>query len=507
MSEGTSSPAPASGAGGPDVAAAASSELRINVIRAVTNPLGFFVLVVLIVEVILGTLVGLSAQQDPQRQTLVVGMLALIFFLVILVAGMATFRPDALYGLVAGGDATQNGRRPPAPNVDTTVIEKRLEKTPEIAGETAPEPAADVWEEELRPVLHQAIQYTVPTYYLDVNLRMIDWNLAFELVFSRCASSLRGKHVKHFIAQLANFDEVIAHAQQFTRQVFRGQVPYVDVEPLKYGSEKYGPVSFIKVAAQLHDAEGHPRGWSVSLLIREINWEAFQNDLFAQARQDKLWSVYSAAYDRVLLEFPPYHQLIADVIAVVPAQRLKVVDLGAGSGNVTAALLKCGHRVTAVDNNQAMLDRLRSKDLPRKHLTVVKSSVENMKGLADGSFDAAVMVNVLYSVADPLTCLQEVQRILRPGGVLGLSTTHAEVDLDPLLDSIKARLMEIGKYDALAGDFKLVQDANRSIEKTIAKRHTREQYREWVRAAGFEITRDVPSTYEDAVMLIHARKR
>ena len=116
-------------------------------------------------------------------------------------------------------------------------------------------------------------------------------------------------------------------------------------------------------------------------------------------------------------------------------------------------------------------------------------------------------VNVLYSVADPLTCLQEVQRILRPGGVLGLSATHAEVDLDPLLDSIKARLMEIGKYDALAGDFKLVQDANRSIEKTIAKRHTREQYREWVRAAGFEITRDVPSTYEDAVMLIHARKK
>jgi ubiquinone/menaquinone biosynthesis C-methylase UbiE len=306
---------------------------------------------------------------------------------------------------------------------------------------------------------------------------------------------------------MANFDEMIAHAQKFTKRVLKGQIPFVDVEPIHYRSEKYGEVSFVKVAAQLHDPEGRLRGWSVSLLIRDIDWEAFQNDLLEEARKDKLWSVYSASYDRVLLEFPPYKKLIDDIIAVVPAGNQSVVDLGAGTGNVTAVLLQAGHAVTAVENNHAMLDRLRSKRMDRNRLTVVKSSVENLDCLPDASFDAAVMVNVLYAVNDPLTCLQAVYRILKPGGTLGFSTTHSETELGPLLGGIKARLEEIGKFDALADDYKLLYDINKAIEKDIAKRHTRDEYRQWVRAAGFKIMRDDPSTYEDAVMLIHARKR
>jgi ubiquinone/menaquinone biosynthesis C-methylase UbiE len=154
-----------------------------------------------------------------------------------------------------------------------------------------------------------------------------------------------------------------------------------------------------------------------------------------------------------------------------------------------------------------MLDRLRSKKLSPDSLTVVKASVENLTALPDESFDAAVMVNVLYAVGDPLTCLQGVHRILKPKGVLGLSTTHAEVDLDPLLARIKSWLEEEGKYDALAADYLVVRDLNKAIEKEIAKRYTRDNYREWIKAAGFKITRDVPSTYEDAVMLIHAVKK
>jgi ubiquinone/menaquinone biosynthesis C-methylase UbiE len=335
---------------------------------------------------------------------------------------------------------------------------------------------------------------------------LIDWNLAFELIFSRSLARIYGRHVKHFIVELANYDEVIAHAQEFTKKVIKGKIPFVDVEPLRYGSERYGEVSFIKVATQLHDPNGHPRGWSVSLLVRDIDWEAFQRDLLEEARKDKLWSVYSASYDRVLLEFPPYKKLIDDVIAVVPAGRKAVADLGAGTGNVTAALLAAGHHVTAVESNLAMLDRLRSKKLGGKELTVVKSTVENLSGLADAAFDAVVMVNVLNAVNDPLTCLQGVHRILKPGGVLAFSTTHAEVELDTLLGSIKARLEAIGKFQSLAADYKLVFDLNKAIEKEIAKRYTRDNYREWTRAAGFDIIRDIPSTYEDAVMLIHARK-
>jgi ubiquinone/menaquinone biosynthesis C-methylase UbiE len=154
-----------------------------------------------------------------------------------------------------------------------------------------------------------------------------------------------------------------------------------------------------------------------------------------------------------------------------------------------------------------MLDRLRSKHLSGRKPTVVKSSIENLTTLPDESFDAAVMVNVLYAVDDPLACLQEVHRILKPNGVLGLSTTHSETELDTLLNSIKGQLQESGKYRDLVIDYHILRDVNKQIEKVMAKRHTRDKYREWVGAAGFLITKDVPSTYEEAVMVIHAMKR
>lgn len=79
----------------PDVPQKASS--RSSVIRAVQTPLGFFSLVVLLVEVVLAS--GLPFSQGGERTALIAGMLALVFLLVLLVAGIAVFRPHALYGI------------------------------------------------------------------------------------------------------------------------------------------------------------------------------------------------------------------------------------------------------------------------------------------------------------------------------------------------------------------------------------------------------------------------
>ena len=73
-----------------------SKEPRVAIINTVQTPLGFFVLVVLIVEVIFGIISGLATGND--RTYLIFGMLALIFLLVVIVSFMAIFHPEALYG-------------------------------------------------------------------------------------------------------------------------------------------------------------------------------------------------------------------------------------------------------------------------------------------------------------------------------------------------------------------------------------------------------------------------
>ena len=69
---------------------------RVSLINTVQTPLGFFVLVVLIVEAILGLTANFSTGSD--KTYLIIGMLILIFLLVLIVTGMAVFRPGALNG-------------------------------------------------------------------------------------------------------------------------------------------------------------------------------------------------------------------------------------------------------------------------------------------------------------------------------------------------------------------------------------------------------------------------
>src|ERR1044071_9252472 len=100
---------------------------RAEIINTVQRPLGFFVLVVLVVEVALSIVAGLSAGHD--RTYAVVGMLVLIFMLVLLVAAMAIWRPESLQG------ARPSSPLLPKPAVTTDMREvQRLSKPAVLCG-------------------------------------------------------------------------------------------------------------------------------------------------------------------------------------------------------------------------------------------------------------------------------------------------------------------------------------------------------------------------------------
>lgn len=72
---------------------------RPGIIEAVQTPLGFFVLVVLIVEAILGT-VAFTLEVGADRTFVIRAMIVLIFALVVIVTSLALWRP----GILAGKD-------------------------------------------------------------------------------------------------------------------------------------------------------------------------------------------------------------------------------------------------------------------------------------------------------------------------------------------------------------------------------------------------------------------
>ncbi|MEU4424886.1 methyltransferase domain-containing protein [Actinoplanes sp. NPDC024001] len=125
---------------------------------------------------------------------------------------------------------------------------------------------------------------------------------------------------------------------------------------------------------------------------------------------------------------PDYAQAAARW-ALEPAPGPRVLDLGAGTGKLTATLLAAGADVTAVEPDPAMLTELR-----RTHpgIPAHPGSAETIP-LPDASVDAVLAGNALHWF-DMTTAGPEITRVLAPGGVLaGLWNT-----LDDSVDWVAA---------------------------------------------------------------------
>jgi SAM-dependent methyltransferase len=97
------------------------------------------------------------------------------------------------------------------------------------------------------------------------------------------------------------------------------------------------------------------------------------------------------------------------------AHGLDVVDLAAGTGKLTRPLSRAGHRVTAVDVSEGMLDVLR-QSLPEVRTVVAKAE---QLPLPAHSADV-VTVAQAWHWFDPTQAATECARILRPGGLLAI---------------------------------------------------------------------------------------
>ena len=92
-----------------------------------------------------------------------------------------------------------------------------------------------------------------------------------------------------------------------------------------------------------------------------------------------------------------------------------VLDLAAGTGKLTSGLLAMGLSVTAVEPDDAMRAEL-SRRFPQ--VPALSGTAEEIP-LAAGSVDA-VLVGQAFHWFDQAAALDEIGRVLRPGGTVGL---------------------------------------------------------------------------------------
>lgn len=100
---------------------------------------------------------------------------------------------------------------------------------------------------------------------------------------------------------------------------------------------------------------------------------------------------------------------------MIPAAARDAVDVGAGTGKLTSALVTRGLDVVAADPSGPMLDILRRR-VPEARAVI--AGAEQLP-LGDASADVVTVAQAWHWV-DPLRASAEAARVLRPGGMLSL---------------------------------------------------------------------------------------
>lgn len=102
-------------------------------------------------------------------------------------------------------------------------------------------------------------------------------------------------------------------------------------------------------------------------------------------------------------------------------EKVRILEVGAGTGRYSIPLAQEGHSVTAVELIQHNIDVLNSKLTGNEDLTVIQGNALDLSRFADYTFDMTLVLGPmyhLYTKQDKLTALSEAVRVTKQGGIV-----------------------------------------------------------------------------------------
>ena len=129
----------------------------------------------------------------------------------------------------------------------------------------------------------------------------------------------------------------------------------------------------------------------------------------------KIWDLYAPIYkramraDRQIYDF--MYQRIPEII-----RNKDVLEIAAGPGLLAKHVAPAAKRMIATDYSDGMIAEAKKGAVPA-NLTFEVADAMHLP-YADDSFDAVLIANALHIVPDPEQALREIDRVLRPDGIL-----------------------------------------------------------------------------------------
>ena len=148
-------------------------------------------------------------------------------------------------------------------------------------------------------------------------------------------------------------------------------------------------------------------------------------------RNPQFWRKHARRYDTSVRLLNRRFSEIPAMVADDLRGARRVLEVAAGTGLVTLQVAPAVASLVATDRSPEMLEVLRDRVKVAGLANVeVKEADVLALGFADASFDAVIAANLLHLLPEPGKALDEIRRVLRPGGLLCVPTfAHGETKI------------------------------------------------------------------------------
>lgn len=129
----------------------------------------------------------------------------------------------------------------------------------------------------------------------------------------------------------------------------------------------------------------------------------------------KIWDLYAPIYEKAMRADIRIYRFMYDRIPQIIRGK-DVLEIATGPGLLAKQVAPAARRMIATDYSEGMIAEAKKGKCP-ENLTFEVADGTALP-YADGSFDAVIISNALHVMPEPEKALAEIDRVLRPGGIL-----------------------------------------------------------------------------------------
>ena len=130
--------------------------------------------------------------------------------------------------------------------------------------------------------------------------------------------------------------------------------------------------------------------------------------------------------DSIPSDNPIHQRLLAAYVYAQPYLSGKILEVGCGTGRGLEILVKAADHYTGIDKYESLTRELQ-KQYPQADFKAMV--IPPFLGIEDNSYDFVVSFQVIEHIQDDKAFLQEIHRVLKPGGKAIISTPNKELTL------------------------------------------------------------------------------